>query len=437
MEIPIELDKEVGKALLWMHHVAGPSLTDRIEAAKTHFLKASVPPDGSILWPSPMDLLPPNDMSAGLLLQATALVQDRRFFDARLAPRIVPFMKLMGKALRKLYFTDGAEQRVKELLNPKNNHPEGTLLELAVAARYLLEGFHVKFIPESHNKTPDLELVFDEGSIKIECKRLRPGTYEENESNRVRQLFHPACDMVNAAAAFKHLDVTFKAELKDVPDMYLTEHMQAALDDCNNEYEWEDDLGSGSIRQGNLAAVGADTEIGAILVGPKLFRLFTGSTLPSQRVMFGARGESHELDPRYVDTFGAIALCSWDTINEESMRSRSRHFGSKLAEIDAQLAGCTLGAAHVVVDAERDSATADLRRQRIRERVCSFDFKSKIAVLTTHYLLLHTAESASWTMDETADPAIRTTEPLLEDPRLFFSGQVLGDAPAWHLPPPN
>ncbi|MGL0785904.1 hypothetical protein [Xanthomonas translucens] len=437
MEIPIELDKEVGRALLWMHHVAGPSLTDRIEAAKTHFLKASVPSASSILWPSPMDLLPPNDMTAGFLLQATALVQDRRFFDARLAPRVIPFMKLMGKVLRKLYFTEGAEQRAKEFLNAKNKHPEGTLLELALAARYLLEGFRVRFIPESHHKTPDLELIFDEGSIKIECKRLRPGAYEEKESDRVRQLFLPACDKVNSAAAFKHLDVTFKAELSSVPDMYLAERMQIALDGCSNSYEWEDELARGSIRQGNLAAVVADTAIGAILVGPKLFRLFTGSIVPSQRVLFGACGEGHELDPRYIDTFGAIALCSWDTINEESMRSRSRHFGSKLAEIDAQLEGCTLGAAHVVVDAERDSATADLRRQRIRERVSSFDFKSKIAVLTTHYLLLHTAESASWTVDETADPAIRTTEPLLEDPRIFFSGQILGDAPAWHLPPPN
>ncbi|MGY8563864.1 hypothetical protein L0938_10615 [Paracidovorax citrulli] len=412
-------------------------MADRIEAAKIHFKRASIPADNSILWPAPIDLLPPDDVTSGLLLQATALVEDRRFFDARLAPRVIPFMKLMGKVLRRLNSTEGAEQRVKEFLNPKNKHPEGTLLELAVAARYLLEGFRVRFIPESQHKTPDLELIFDEGSIKIECKRLRPGAYEDRESDRVRQLFLPACDKVNAAAAFKHLDVTFKAELSNVPDMYLAERMQAALDDCDNSYEWEDELARGSVRQGNLAAVVADTEIGSILVGPKLFRLFTGSVVPSQRVLFGARGEGHELDPRYLDSFGAIALCSWDTINEESMRSRSRHFGSKLAEIDAQLKGCTLGAAHVVVDAERDSATADLRRQRIREKVCSFDFKSGLVVLTTHYLLFHTTEGASWTIDETADPAVRTAEPLLEDPRLFFSGKILGDAPAWHLPPPT
>ncbi|WP_369350044.1 hypothetical protein [Stenotrophomonas sp. JAG2] len=436
MEIPIEMDKEVGRALLWMHHVAGPSLVDRIQAAKVQFLKASIPADGSILWPAPVDLLPPGDMTAGLLLQAIALVEDRRFFDARLAPRVIPFLKLIGSALKKLYFTEGAEQRAKEFLNPKNKHPEGTLLELAVAARYLLEGFRVRFIPECNLKTPDLELIFDEGTIRIECKRLRPGAYEEMESDRARRLFSPACAKVNAVGAFKHLDVTFKTELSAVPDMYLAEHMQASLDDCSECYEWEDNQARGSIRQGDLAAIVADTEVGALLVGPKLFRLFTGSVVPSQRVFLGARGEGHELDPRYLDSFDAIALCSWDTVNEESMSARARHFGSKLAEIDAQLKGCTLGAAHVVVDAERDSATADLRRQRIRDRVCSFDFKSNLAALTTHYLLVHTAEGASWTIDETVDPAMRTTEPLLDDPRLFFDAQVLGDGPAWHLPPP-
>ncbi|MBH1694051.1 hypothetical protein [Stenotrophomonas maltophilia] len=437
MEIPIELDKEVGRALLWMHHIAGPSLADRLEVAKTHFLKSSIPANGSILWPSPMGLLPPEDMTAGFLLQATALVQDRRFFDARLAPRVIPFLKLVGKALKKLHFTEGAEQRVKEFLNPKNKHPEGSLLELAVASRYLLEGYRVRFIPESRHKTPDLELIFDEGSIQIECKRLQPGAYEKRESDRMHRLFRPACDKVDAASSFKHLDVTFKSEISAVPDTYLAEHMQAALDDFNDSYEWEDQLAKGTIRQGNLAAVVADTAIGAILVGPKLFRLFTNSVVPSQRVLFGARGESHELDPRYLDNFDAIALCSWDTVNEESMTSRSRHFGSKLAEIDAQLAGCSLGAAHVVVDAERDSATADLRRRRIREKVCSFDFKSKLVILTTHYLLSHTAEGASWTIDETAEPAARTTESLLEDPRLFLDAQILGDAPAWHQPPPK
>lgn len=436
MEIPIEVDKEVERTIAWMHHVAGESLTERIEAAKEYFLAASVPPDGSILWPGPMDLLPPNDKVAGLLLQATALVQDRRFFDARLAPRIIPFLKLIGKAARKLYFTEGAEQRVKELLNPKNSHPEGSLLELAVAARYLLEGFNLRFIPESHLKTPDIELIFDEGTIKIECKRLQPGVYETKEVERARQLFLPACEKVKIQHAFRHMDVTFKAALADVPEIYLADHMQAALEDASASYTWKDEFADGTVRKGDLAAIVAETENAALLVGPKLFRLFTRSVVPSQRVLFGAGGEGHKIDPRYLDRFDAIALCSWDTVNEESISARARHLGSKLAEVDAQLKGCIVGAAHIVVDAERDSSTADLRRQRIRDKVCSFDFKSNIAVLTTHYLLAHTAESTAWAIDETADPAVRTAEPLLEDPRLFFDGQVIGDRPAWHLPPP-
>ena len=90
-----------------------------------------------------------------------------------------------------------------------------------------------------------------------------------------------------------------------------------------------------------------------------------------------------------------------------------------------------------MVDAERDANTSDLRRERIREQITTFRFDSNIGAITTHYLLTHTAESRSWTIDETADYASRMPEPLLDDPRLFAKGEELGSEPAWRYPAPN
>jgi hypothetical protein len=135
MQIGLEHDPDVERTLAWMHHVAGPDLARRIEAAKEHFSNARLPPAGSMLWPDPMDLLLPADLPAGILLQAHALIHDRRFFDARLASRTIPFLKFIGNGLPNLHQIEGATGRALEFLYPRNGHPEGSLLELTTAAR--------------------------------------------------------------------------------------------------------------------------------------------------------------------------------------------------------------------------------------------------------------------------------------------------------------
>lgn len=437
MQIGLENDSDVERTLAWMHHVAGPDLVRRIEAAKEHFSSACLPTAGSMLWPDPMDLLPPGDLPAGMLLQAHALIRDRRFFDARLASRTIPFLKLIGGTLPQLHRVEGAEARAREFLNPRNDHPEGGLLELTTAARYLLEGYRLRFIPESDRRTPDIELLSDRGNAKIECKRLRPGQYELSETTKVRGMFALVCDLVAARNSFVHLDVTFLAPLDSVPASYLMEHMECALGENPIDYAWEDSFARGRIVQGDHQALSEDTADSSLLVGPKLFRLFTQTVVPSQRVLMGVRGTSHDLDPRYLDRFEAVALCSWDTESPESIEARARHVRSKLAEIDRQLEGCALGAAHIVADAERDANAADLRRKRIQEQITGFRFDSNIGAITTHYLLTHTAETKAWTMDETADYASRMPLPLLGDPRLFMKGEELGTEPAWRYPAPN
>jgi hypothetical protein len=433
----IELDPDVERALAWMHRVAGPDLARRVREAKQHFANACLPSAGTMLWPNPIELLPSGDLPAGILVQADALIRDRRYFDARLASRTVPFLKLIGSALTLLVRSEGAEERARAFLNARNEHPEGNLLELATAARYLLEGYPLRFIPESDRRTPDIELLAGRVSVQVECKRLRVGEYERLETARVRDMFAQACSLAEARGAFVHLDVVFLATLEAIPETYLAEHMEAALKETATEHSWSDAFARGRITQGDRRAIDDDTRDSSLLVGPKLFRLFTGTVVPSQRVLMGARGVSHDVDPRYLDGFQSIALCSWNTENPESVDARARHVRSKLAEIDRQLQDCVLGSAHIVVDAERDANAADLRRERIREQITSFRFNSRIGALTTHYLLTHTAESKSWTIDETADYASRMPEPFLEDPRLFMSGEELGSDPAWRYAPPG
>ncbi|MCD9096691.1 hypothetical protein [Luteimonas fraxinea] len=437
MEIPIEQDVDVERTLAWLHDVGGQTLAGRLEAAKAHFSAACLPDAVTMLWPDPSELLPPDDLPAGLVLQAHALVRDRRFFDARLASRFIPFIKSIGRELPRLDRVEGARERAIELLNPRNVHPEGSLLELTVAARYLNEGYDLRFITETGQRTPDLELVTRAGiTVQIECKRLRSSDYEVRETKKVRTMFALASQLALSQGAFVCVDIVFKAALKDVPNSHMHDHMVAALRQAPDPWIWDDETSKGSISPGNIEALRADTVDSSLLVGPKLFRLFAGQVVHSQRIVFGARGTPHDLDPRYIDAFESIALCSWDTVSEESISARARNVRSKLAEIDQQLHACTLGAAHIVVDAERGADAADARRSKIKEQVTAFQFASPVVSLTTHYLLTHTAEETSWVIDETADVAGISSETLLDDPRLLPRGVELGSEPAWRYAAP-
>ncbi|WP_057972982.1 hypothetical protein [Lysobacter antibioticus] len=119
MTIGIERDLEVERTLAWLHGIAGHELLERLQDAKEHFTRTSSPPAGSILWPDPVDLLPPADPASGIILQAYALVDDRRFFDARLGSRYIPFLKLIGSALPTLHLVEGTVDRVNKLLEKK------------------------------------------------------------------------------------------------------------------------------------------------------------------------------------------------------------------------------------------------------------------------------------------------------------------------------
>ena len=102
METGIEHDQEIEKAFAWLGQEAGAELLARLGTAKQHFSTTMLPDTGSMLWPGPMSLLPHDDLPAGILLQAFALLRDRRYFDSRLAARTLPFFKLIGSALPEL-----------------------------------------------------------------------------------------------------------------------------------------------------------------------------------------------------------------------------------------------------------------------------------------------------------------------------------------------
>jgi hypothetical protein len=93
------------------------------------------------------------------------------------------------------------------------------------------------------------------------------------------------------------------------------------------------------------------------------------------------------------------------------------------------------GIAHIGIYAERETASADLKRNHNLEVATNFRAQSKLIDVYLH--MPQVWETISWTIAETDYPGSRLASALLDDPRLvcFADSDVDTDVAAWHLSP--
>jgi hypothetical protein len=441
---PVEDDNDVRSALQWLQDVAPDraTLRARIKAAHEFYREQSAPRD-DCTWPETSSLVVKNDLIASYLAQADALLNDWRCYDIRLGGKVLPFIKDLGKGVNYLTDIEGAADRARRMLNPKNEHPDGALYELITAIRYAHDGFEVGFIEETSQRSGDLMLGVPGRArdIQIECKRLRPSQHELREAAHVQTLFEPLRTLIHTGRLNVHVDVKFLTSVSEISRQYLAERVEGvigsplALSDGN---QWRDEFAEGMVRPSGIDAVHEDMAETYLLFGPKLARLLTGQYQPEGTYHIAVRAKPLPQDPRYMDVADYASILTWHCLSQDSIETRARHIGSKLAEVDRQLAKARIGITHIGMEAERDALTADMRRQRNLAAVRAFRAKSNLAEVHLHYYLPRVSEQNSWMIDESVDSSARPNEFLLDDRRLLILGdsEIDNDQPVWHLPPP-
>jgi hypothetical protein len=440
----IEDDANIRAALEWFQQVAEDhsDLLQRMRVAQ-EYLRSRFGSMG-LIWPQPEDLVVESDVIASYLAQAHSLLHDNRSYDATLGSRAIPWIKSVGVGVQALRQMPGVIDRVRRLLDARQQHPEGGLYELVAAARYAHEGFDVEFIPESSIRTADIRVgpPRETKALHIECKRLRSSNYESREAARVRTLFSRLATLAEERRLSVWVDVTFTQELETVPEGYLADRALNSIGSplvLPDGYPWHDEFAEGIVRRLSLDAVADDTrKNGPVLVGPKLWRLLTGRTLQPGTYHLALRARAAPEDARYVDRLQMTTALSWQCLAPESIDARARHVFSLLADVDQQVIGAPMAMAHIGMYAERDTAAADRRRERNHAAVRRFEAKSKLLQINLHYYLPRIAEASSWTIDESVDWFGQFESPFLDDPKLLYLGKsdIDSDKAAWHLPPP-
>lgn len=451
MGTPVEDDADVRRALAWLLDSTDDrnELLRRVGAARRQYLD-----NASFENPNFHDidfLLPPRDPMAGYLAQGFSLLTDRTSYDLRLAPRVIPFLKVIGRGTHFLSAMSHARERAREMLTLGHpQHPDSGFFEFATAIFYARNcpDLEVDFILPHKEKsspkrkpTPDIRIRLPDGEVEIECKRQRPSQWEKDESARARKIFEPFASLVAEKKLNVHVDVNFLQDLRCIPLDYLAKRVAEIVSSRSlSAYPWRDELCEGSVRPAETHAVHLDTRDSDLLVGPKMARLLTGSVVSEGSYFLAVGGKQSRHDPRYIHTLDYGSVLTWACSADESVGARARSVRKALAEVDIQLAEAEFGIAHIGMDTERDTKTADLRRTRNREVFTDFRRNSRLADIKLHYFLPRVSELHSWMVDETVETFAGPNGPVFEHARVLVGEADMPLAnrqlPAWHQPPP-
>lgn len=428
-------------ALRWFFEVCDApfELAERIEAARSHYRNATNFKDGRWITLDAFDSF--DDRMAVILAQVVGELRDLRTRDLFLASETLPFLKMIGANIGLLRSISGASDRARRMLRRTEHHPDSGIFELVVALRYARESaLTVEFIPEQSTRMADFLVKYKDDSgpegIHIECKRLRSSEYEKAEKRQALEILNHVNDFVHERKLSLSVDVTFTEELCIVPPNYLLNRLTEIKNSIillPGKYPWRDKLGEGIVSVADLNAVKEDVEDTFLLVGSKLARLLAGGKRPEEHFHLVCGGIAHRDDPRFIDKIEYGTAIFWRCLADPSVEARARYIRSKLADIDRQVAQAPLAIAHIGMDVERDTCTADLRRERNLATLASFRPNSMLIEVDLHYFLPRTSEAVSWMIDETVESCSRVAKPFLGMARILggTADGLVENLPAW------
>lgn len=323
--------------------------------------------------------------------------------------RIHLFFAAIGNRIEDLKAMAGVDSKLKLLLNERQNQPDDTLYELAVAMLYNRNGWTVSFIEDRTGKSADLRVKKLHREYLVECKRLAKTTdYGEQErqewTKRAKQLF----GIMIASKESCMVDIVFKVPVGETDEMLLAKTYLM----YRNNYRFGEILSNDyiimtvtklDVKRINTELSVCDRKDGSAA----LYKVLTGDfDLHGSygHVLDVSQGyEYHPDDPYSVlnKTVGGINgayVARWECIAAESIERKSKDFLKVLSKATKQFPDGVKSIIHVGYETLNGSSVEKRRQMKINKLMRTFNFGKKgvDAVFFNSMQFLTTPEGFDW-----------------------------------------
>ena len=355
--------------------------------------------------------------------------------DALQFSRILPFFAAVGRNIDALQSMSGIDDRLKVMLNARQNKPDSTLFELAVAALYRRNGWIVHFLKERMSlKTPDFEVTRAGKRLWVECKRLAKVTqYAENERAAWQKRFRHLTNAMRIMRLSAHAEVVFKIPVEDTPEEILGQLFQYYV-----QVGW---LRTGSWFVTDMI----DFRVNVINIDKINIRLDAVSAKKGSPQMVELLAGEYDMHGSYTQLIGESAMCKlgpddglhvlnvfydkiyaaysakWDCTAETSIDKKGRDVKKTLSQAVDQIPFEGEGIIHIGYETVNGPLVEKRRQQKTKETIDAFDFRDKqIEAVYCHAIQplakIEEFECAETTLYFEKDPGSIFTENLLLDP---------------------
>jgi hypothetical protein len=342
--------------------------------------------------------------------------------------RIYPFFATIGFNIDMLKNTSGIRERLRVMFNVRQNKPDSTLFELAVACLYLRNGWQVYFLEEQRSgKTPDMEVMRNGERLWVECKRLEKVTdfanFERAEwQKRVKHLFNA----MRLKECFAYAEISFKVPVGDTDEHILGaafyQYFNSGMIDSGMTLVHDlVDFRATRLDLNNINASLADSSVKpnspmmiATLIGDyDLHGSYTQLLAPKKIDTINPDNKLWVLNDFYGEIYAAY-LAKWECTAESSIDQKAKDVKKMLSKALSQIPDQGRGVVHIGYETVLGPVVELQRQKKIKESIESFNFGNKhLGNVFCHAMqLMPKLDGLGWaettlTFGETPDSVLR------------------------------
>lgn len=412
-------DEETLRAVNWLKSfVPSAEMQRRLDVCQDTFLRARPQWERN----EEVTLFNPSDTAAWFIFQAETYATDRRYWMPEAATRVVPYLRRLGAELDRLREIEGCDERAERLMCSEKAQPDSGIYELLVALAYRRHGWStVKFVPEQRgiSRTPDLHVSKRGTRWAVECKRLRPSSYADEEAAYGRQLARPVHQLCESQNKSIVVEIRYQVELDQLPEHFLIEAIADNLRQSES-FEFHSDEASIRVRPVTWGLFNQVSARDYVYYGSsRMIELLSGRYEHHAQHSMSARWVRSSAMPMYADSVSQASVVSWVSCSDEAIAAKARHFRRVVGRAESQLPNDRPGVLHIGLECSEDTGVELHRHLSNHFEVTDFTpRKSRLRWVYGNLFLpeLTTRHDESCALEETMIPyrvgSHRTTWPL-------------------------